>query len=181
MPFKSLVPPLVLGNPVLMKHAPSTPLCAEAIEKLFIDAGFDEGEYQNLFITNEQAERVLSDKRVRGVKFTGSTVGGKAVAEIAGRNMKQGCYELGGSDPFLVLDDADLDFAVDKAYISRMVNNAQACINAKRFILLDSVYDQFRDLLIEKLENNVKMGDPMDKAVTLGPLAIKRLTEGLRG
>ena len=88
MPFKSMIPPLILGNPILMKHAPSTPLCAEALEKLFVDAGFDEGEYQNLYITNEQAEKVLSDKRVRGVKFTGSTTGGKAVAEIAGRNMK---------------------------------------------------------------------------------------------
>jgi len=90
---------------------------------MFIDAGFDEGEYQNLYITNEQAEKVLSDKRVRGVKFTGSTQGGKAVAEIAGRNMKQGCYELGGSDPFIVLEDSNIEFAVNKAYISRMVNN----------------------------------------------------------
>jgi len=178
VPFKSMIPPLVLGNPILMKHAPSTPLCAEALEQLFVDAGFDDGEYQNLYITNEQAERVLADKRVRGVKFTGSTVGGKAVAEVAGRHMKQGCYELGGSDPFCVLEDADLKFAVEKAYASRMANNGQVCISAKRFIVLDSVYEEFRDLLIQKLEESVKMGDPMDKeGVTLGPLAIARLTE----
>ena len=164
-----------------MKHAPSTPLCAAAIEKLFIDAGFDDGEYANLFITNEEAEQVLSDKRVRGVKFTGSTRGGKAVAEIAGRNMKQGCFELGGSDPFIVLDDSDLNFAIEKAYISRMANNGQACINAKRLIIHEKLYDQFRDGMIEKIKASAKLGDPMDKEnVSVGPLAIKHLTEGLR-
>lgn len=148
---------------------------------MFIDAGFDQGEYQNLYITLEQAERVLSDKRVRGVKFTGSTDGGKAVAEIAGRSMKPGCYELGGSDPFIVLDDADMAFTIDKAYTSRMVNNGQACINAKRMIILDSVYDQFRDGLIDKIAKTAKLGDPMDKEVTVGPLALKHLTDKLRG
>jgi len=147
---------------------------------MFIDAGFDEGEYQNLYITNEQAEKVLSDKRVRGVKFTGSTPGGKAVAEIAGRNMKQGCYELGGSDPFIVLEDSNIEFAVNKAYISRMVNNGQACINAKRFIVHESIYQQFRDNLIEKIKTSTVIGDPMDTANTLGPLAIEHLTEKLR-
>ena len=123
VPFKSMIPPFVLGNPILMKHAPSCPLSAAALEQLFIDAGFDNGEYQNLYITNEQCDRVLSDPRVRGVKFTGSTGGGKAVAAVAGSNMKQGCYELGGSDPFCVLEDADLNLAVEKAYASRMANN----------------------------------------------------------
>jgi succinate-semialdehyde dehydrogenase/glutarate-semialdehyde dehydrogenase len=85
---------------------------------------------------------------VRGVKFTGSTAGGKQVAAIAGAHMKQGCYELGGSDPFIVLDDSDVQFAIDKAYVSRMVNNGQACINAKRFIIHSKIYDQFRDGLI---------------------------------
>lgn len=94
-----------------------------------------------MFIDNDQSEKVLSDKRIRGVKFTGSTRGGKQVAAIAGRNMKQGCYELGGSDPFIVLEDSDIPFAVEKGYISRMVNNGQACINAKRFIVHDQVYD----------------------------------------
>ena len=124
-----------------MKHAPSTPLCAEAIEKLFIDSGFDDGEYCNLYIDNDQSAQVIADKRIRGIKFTGSTRGGKQVAEIAGRNMKQACFELGGSDPFLVLDDSDIKFAVEKGYISRMANNGQACINAKRFIIHDSIYD----------------------------------------
>ena len=123
MPFKSALPPFVLGNPILMKHAPSTPLSAAAIEKLFIDAGFDDGEYSNLYITNEQSAKILGDPRIRGVKLTGSTQAGMAVAEIAGRHMKPGCYELGGSDAFIVLADSDLNLAIEKAYGSRMVNN----------------------------------------------------------
>ena len=106
-----------------MKHAPSTPICAEALETLFHDAGFVDGEYANLFITNEQSADVIADKRIRGIKFTGSTGGGMAVAAEAGKNMKPGCYELGGSDPFVVLSDSDMDLAIEKAYISRMVNN----------------------------------------------------------
>ena len=95
--------------------------------------------------------------------------------------MKPGCYELGGSDPFIVLDDSNLEFAIEKAYISRMANNGQACINAKRFLVHDAIYDDFRDGLIEKIKSSVTMGDPMDKdRVTLGPLAIKHLTDGLR-
>ena len=106
-----------------MKHAPSTPLSAAALEDLFIDAGFDDGEYANLYITNEQAAKVLGDPRIRGVKLTGSTQAGMAVAAIAGSHMKPGCYELGGSDAFIVLADSDLDLAIEKAYGSRMVNN----------------------------------------------------------
>ena len=94
--------------------------------------------------------------------------------------MKPGCFELGGSDPFIVLDDSDVNFAIEKAYISRMVNNGQACINAKRFLIHDSIYDEFRDGLIEKIKSTVVMGDPLEEHVTLGPLAIKHLTDGLR-
>lgn len=181
MPFKQCIQPLVLGNPVLLKGPPSTPLCSAAIEKMFEDAGFVDGEYQNLFITNEQAEKVISDRRVRGVKFTGSTTGGKIVASIAGQHMKPGCYELGGSCPFVVFDDSDIELAVEKAYISRMNNNAQACINAKRIIVMDNIYDKFRDALVEKIKSTVKLGDPMDKEnVTVGPLALARLTDQLR-
>ena len=100
------------------------------------------------------------------------------MAAVAGSHMKQGCYELGGSDPFIVLDDSDVQFAIDKAYVSRMVNNGQACINAKRFIIHSKIYDQFRDGLIQKIKESVRIGDPMDKdMITLGPLAIERLTE----
>lgn len=172
LPFKSMIPPLIIGNPILLKGAPSTPLCSNALEELFFDAGFDDGQFQNLYLTNQQTERVLCDKRVRAVKFTGSNRGGKAVAKIAGENMKPGCFELGGSDPFIVLEDTNLDLAIEKAFISRMANNGQACINAKRFIIHSTVYDQFRDGLVEKIKQSIRMGDPLDKQVTLGPLAI---------
>lgn len=148
MPFKSAIPPLVLGNPILLKHAPSTPLCAAALESLFHDSGFNDGEFANLYISNEEAAQVIADKRVRGIKFTGSVVGGSAVAAEAGKNMKPGCYELGGSDPFIVLSDADVYTAVDKAYKSRMGNNGQACSNAKRFIIQEDRYEEFRDRLM---------------------------------
>lgn len=141
MPIKSAIPPLVLGNPIVMKHAPSTPLSAQALEDIFMEAGFDDGEYANLYITNEQCADVIADPRIRGLKFTGSTDGGKAVAGVAGLAMKPGCYELGGSDAFIVMSDTDIDLAVEKAYVSRMVNNGQACINAKRFIIMENVYN----------------------------------------
>lgn len=141
----------------------------------------DEGEFATLFVSNEQAAKIIGDKRVRGVKFTGSTRGGKQVAEIAGRHMKQGCFELGGSDPFIVLEDTDLNFAIEKGYISRMANNGQACINAKRFIIHEKIYDQFVDGMKQKISQAAKLGDPLDKAgVTVGPLAIAHLTEELR-
>jgi len=180
MPFKSMIPPLALGNPILLKPAPMCPLTTAAMEDLFEDAGFTDGEFQVLYIDNEMSEKVLSDKRVRGVKFTGSTRGGKEVAAIAGRNMKQGCFELGGSDPFIVLEDSDIQLAVDKGYVSRMVNNGQACINAKRFIVHEEIYERFRDALIEKIKAETKMGDPLDPEMNLGPLADQKQAATLR-
>lgn len=172
MPFKSAIPPLVLGNPIIMKHAPSTPLCAKALEDMFLEAGFDDGEYANLYITNEQTAGVIADPRIRGLKFTGSTGGGKAVAGLAGLSMKPGCYELGGSDAFVVMSDTDINVAVQWAYIARMINNGQACTCSKRFIIMEDRYKEFRDALIAMIQKNTKMGDPMDQDnVTLGPLA----------
>lgn len=123
LPFKAALPPMVLGNSILMKHSPSTPLCAEALEEAFAEAGFGKGEYQNLFINNDQADQVMADYRIRAVKFTGSTAGGKVVASRCGFHMKKGCFELGGNDPFVVFKDADIEAAVDAAYKSRMGNS----------------------------------------------------------
>ena len=123
-----------------------------------------------MFVTEEQCSKIIADRRVRAVKFTGSTRGGKAVAVECAKNMKKGCFELGGNDPFVVLKDADMEKAVDAAYASRMVCNAQACINAKRFIVTSMVYDEFRDRLVEKIKSSTVMGDPMDPKVNLGPL-----------
>ena len=114
---------MVLGNSILLKHSPSTPLCAQAIQDAMNEAGWDKGEYQNCFITERQCQKVLADRRVRACKFTGSTEGGKKVAIECARNMKKGCFELGGSDPFVVLKDANMEAAVNAAYPSRMGNS----------------------------------------------------------
>ena len=138
------------------------------------EAGWDKGEYQNCFITERQCQKVLADRRVRACKFTGSTEGGKKVAIECARNMKKGCFELGGSDPFVVLKDANMEAAVNAAYPSRMGNSGQTCNNAKRFIITSSVYDEFRDRLIEKIKEKTVIGDPMDPRTNLGPLAMKQ-------
>lgn len=179
IPFKSAIPPLIMGNSILQKHAPSTPLCAQAIHEAMAEAGFGKGEFQNIFATEEQCEAILADRRVRACKFTGSTEGGKNVAVICAKHVKKGCFELGGSDPFIVLKDADMERAVNAAYISRMANSGQACINAKRFIITAPVYDEFRDRLLEKIKKETKIGDPNDRTTTLGPLAMQRQKDRL--
>ena len=111
---------------------------------------------------------------MRACKFTGSTKGGKEVAVLCAKHVKKGCFELGGSDPFVVLKDANMERAVDAAYASRMGNSGQACINAKRFIITAPVYDEFRDRLLEKIRKTAVIGDPMSPQVNVGPLALKR-------
>jgi len=165
---------MVLGNSIMLKHAESTPMTSVILEDMFVDAGFDNGEYQNMFISHDQAETVLSDYRVRALKFTGSTAAGKNLGAICGRNMKKTAFELGGNDPFVVLKEADLELAVNMGYASRMANNGQACINAKRFIIEDSVYDEFKDRLVNKIKDTTVIGDPMDPKVNLGPIAMER-------
>lgn len=144
------------------------------LEQMFIDAGFDNGEYQNMFISHEQADTVLSDYRVRALKFTGSTAAGKNLGMLCGKYMKKAAFELGGNDPFVVLKDADMELAVNMGYASRMANNGQACINAKRFIIEDSKYDEFRERLIAKIIDTTVIGDPMDPTVNLGPIVMER-------
>ena len=152
LPFKSVIPPMIMGNSILLKHSPSTPLCAQAIHDAMAEAGFGKGEYQNVFVTEDQCEKILADRRVRACKFTGSTEGGKNVAVLCAKHVKKGCFELGGSDPFVVLKDANMERAVEAAYKSRMIASGQACLNAKRFIITAPVYDEFRDRLLEKIK-----------------------------
>ena len=136
------------------------------------EACFGKGEYQNMFVTTDQCEKILADRRVRACKFTGSTAGGTKVAILCAKHVKKACFELGGSDPFVVLKDANMERAVDAAYASRMGNSGQACINAKRFIITAPVYDQFRDRLVEKIKSTAVLGDPMDPSTNVGPLAM---------
>jgi succinate-semialdehyde dehydrogenase/glutarate-semialdehyde dehydrogenase len=176
--FRFAAPALAAGNVTLLKHSPNTPRCARRIEQLVLQAGLPEGVVRNLFLTDDQAATAIADPRVRGVTFTGSTAGGKQVAAVAGAHMKPIVLELGGSDPFIVFDDADLDRALETAVTSRCLNNGQSCIAAKRFLVQGSVFDDFRDGLVERMRSLV-MGDPSEPGVQLGPLARRDLRDRL--
>jgi len=176
--FRFAAPALAAGNVTLLKHSPNTPRCARRIEQLVLEAGLPEGVVRNLFLTDGQAATAIADPRVRGVTFTGSTAGGKQVAAVAGAHMKPIVLELGGSDPFIVFDDADLDRALETAVTSRCLNNWHSCIAAKRFLVQGSVFDDFRDGLVERMRSLV-MGDPSEPGVQLGPLARRDLRDRL--
>jgi succinate-semialdehyde dehydrogenase / glutarate-semialdehyde dehydrogenase len=171
-------PNLAIGNPILLKHAPQCPESAEAIEQMFHDAGFPKDAYINIYATNEQIETVIADPRVRGVSLTGSERAGAAVAEIAGRNLKKVVLELGGSDPFILLATDDLDAAVESAVGARLENSGQACNAAKRFIVVDELYDQFLEKFTGAL-TAVKPGDPTSSETTVGPLSSALATDRL--
>ncbi|WP_006242587.1 NAD-dependent succinate-semialdehyde dehydrogenase [Mycolicibacterium tusciae] len=165
-------PNLVLGNTIVLKHAPQCPESAAALQQIFDDAGYPQGAYVNVYATNEQIADAIADPRVQGVSLTGSERAGAAVAEIAGRNLKKVVLELGGSDPFILLSSDDLDATVSAAIDGRFENTGQACNAAKRFIVADSVYDEF----LEKFTAKVK-----EKGEGLAPLsslaAAERLAE----
>ena len=144
-------PNLATGNTIVLKHAPQCPESAAALERIFLDAGFPEGAYVNVYATNEQVADVIADPRVQGVSLTGSERAGAAVAEIAGRHLKKVVLELGGSDPFVVLGSSDLDDTVDKAVAARLDNTGQACNAGKRFIVVEDLYDSFVEKFTAKM------------------------------
>ncbi len=173
-------PNLAIGNTILLKHAPQCPESAAAIETIYRDAGFPEGAYVNLYISNEQAATIVADPRVQGVSVTGSERAGAAVAENAGRNLKKVALELGGSDPFIVLSTDDLDATVAAAVEARLDNNGQACNAPKRFLVADGLYDAFVEKFAAAMAE-AKVGDPFADDTVLGPLsslaAAERLAE----
>ena len=171
-------PNLVIGNTILLKHAPQCPESAAAMEEIFHQAGFPKDAYINIYATNEQIKHVIEDPRVRGVSLTGSERAGAAVAEIAGRNLKKVVLELGGSDPFILLGTDDLDAAVESAVGARLENTGQACNAAKRFIVVDELYEPFLEKFTAAL-TAVKPGDPTSKDTTIGPLSSEIATERL--
>jgi succinate-semialdehyde dehydrogenase / glutarate-semialdehyde dehydrogenase len=171
-------PNLAIGNTILLKHAPQCPESAAAIEELFHEAGFPPDAYINIYATNEQIETVIADPRVRGVSLTGSERAGAAVAEIAGRNLKKVVLELGGSDPFILLSTDDLDSAVESAVGARLENTGQACNAAKRFIVVDDLYEPFLEKFTTAL-TAVKPSDPTSPDTTIGPLSSSTATERL--
>ena len=161
---------LMAGNVLVVKHAGCVPQCAIAFEKLLLDAGAPVGAYTNLLISHEQSERVIDDPRIKGVALTGGVAAGRLVAARAGQNMKKSVMELGGSDAFIVLDDADLDKTLPWAVWGRMYNAGQTCCAAKRFIVMEAVADRFLAKFKSALEV-LEPGDPMLEATTLGPLS----------
>src|SRR3954466_13573348 len=163
-------PNMVIGNTIVLKHAPQCPESAEAIQKLFAEAGFPEGAYENVYATNEQVEWVIADPRIRGVSVTGSERAGAAVAEIAGRNLKKVVLEMGGSDPFIVLGTDDLDQTVEDAVAARLDNAGQSCNAAKRMIVIDDLYEPFLEKFTAAL-TAVKQGDPRERGIECGPLS----------
>lgn len=169
---------LVAGNVVLLKHASNVPQCALKVEEMFRRAGFPEGVFQTLLVGPAAVEGIIADGRVRGVTLTGSDVAGSRVAEIAGRELKPAVMELGGSDPFVVLDDADLELAVSEGCRARNINAGQACIAAKRLIVVDEIADEFEAKLAGAVEE-LRVGDPLDPETQVGPLARQDLVEEL--
>ena len=172
-------PNLITGNTILLKHAPQCPESAAAIEQLHLDAGFPVGAYVNIFATNEQCAEIVADPRVLGVSLTGSERAGSAVAENAGKHLKKVVLELGGSDPFLLLATDDLVAAVQSAVDARLDNSGQACNGAKRFIIVDELYDAFLDKFGAAMAAVVP-GDPRDDATVVGPLSSLLAAERLQ-
>jgi succinate-semialdehyde dehydrogenase/glutarate-semialdehyde dehydrogenase len=176
-------PNLVVGNTILLKHAPQCPASAAAIQRIFDDAGFPAGAYTNIYASNDQVADLIADPRVQGVSVTGSERAGAAVAEIAGRNLKKVVLELGGSDPFILLSTDDLDGVVESAVAARLENAGQACNAAKRFVVASDLYEPFVDKLTAAL-TAVEPSDPSSPGAAMGPLssttAADRLDDQLR-
>lgn len=168
--FRFAAPALMAGNAGLLKHASNVPMCALAIEEIFHRAGFPKNIFRTLLINSNQVDKVIENPKVKASTLTGSEYAGSKVAEKSGKMLKKSVMELGGSDPFIVLEDADLDEATTVAVKARLLNNGQSCIAAKRFIVVENVLADFEKLFIEKM-GKIKVGDPMDKETELGPLA----------
>jgi len=168
--FRFLAPNLMAGNVGLLKHASNVPQCALAIEEVLVDAGFPKGCFQTLLISSSKVNMILDDERVKAATLTGSEEAGSKVAERSGKNLKKTVLELGGSDPFIVLKDADIEKAAKTGAKARMINNGQSCIAAKRFILEESIADKFLEIFKKEFEN-IKIGNPSDDAFDYGSMA----------
>ena len=169
---------IMAGNTVLLKHASNVFGCALAIEQLFIDAGFPENIFRSLLTGSATSKDIIAHPDVMAVTLTGSERAGQSVAMEAGRNLKKSVLELGGSDPYIILEDADIDLAVSCCGLSRMLNGGQVCIAAKRFIVVESIREEFEEKILQMM-NTYKMGNPLDADTNFGPMAKVKLRDEL--
>jgi succinate-semialdehyde dehydrogenase / glutarate-semialdehyde dehydrogenase len=176
--FRFAAPNLTAGNVGLLKHASNVPGCAMAIQEVFEEAGYPDGAFTSLLVGSDTVEDILGDDRLAAVTLTGSEPAGRAVAETAGNNLRKSVLELGGSDPFVVLPDADVEDAAKTGAQARCINNGQSCIAAKRFVVHDDVYDEFMDTFTDEMES-LTIGDPMDEDTDIGPQAREDLMNDL--
>jgi succinate-semialdehyde dehydrogenase / glutarate-semialdehyde dehydrogenase len=176
--FRAAAPTLMAGNAMILKHASNVCGCALAIEDVFTQAGFPEGLFRNIFTSSKDIGRVIEHPFIQAVTLTGSTHAGKAVASQAGSVVKKTVLELGGSDAYIILEDADLEKSVETCVASRLINGGQSCVSAKRFIVVESIAKKFEERFVEKMKSQ-KMGSPLEKDVTLGPLARHDLRDQL--
>ncbi len=176
--FRFTAPALMAGNAGILKHASNVSGCAIAIEEVFRESGFPENLFRTILVPSSQMEEVIKDEKIKAVTLTGSVPAGKAVAKTAGSVLKKTVMELGGSDPYVILEDADLEMAADTCVTARLINGGQSCIAAKRFIVVDKVYNEFEKLFVEKMKSK-KMGDPFDESNHIGPQASVSLRDEL--
>lgn len=169
---------LMVGNGVLLKHASAVTGSGKLLEQLFREAGLPDNLFTALIIDHDQSNAIIENDLVRGITLTGSTDAGKIVGELAGKHVKKAVLELGSNDAYIVLEDADLELAVKVCIQGRIYNNGETCIAAKRFIVVDAIYDQFRDAFVEAMKD-LRMGDPMDDSSQMGPMAREDLRETL--
>ncbi len=167
--FRFSIPTILAGNTILLKHASNVQGCSKIIEKLFYDSEFPEGVFQSLIISSDEIKKVISHQFVSAVTLTGSTEAGKSVGEIAGKYLKKTVLELGGNDPYIIFDDADIPKSVDACFEGRMLNGGQSCISAKRIIVMENVHQYFTELFVNRVKQ-IKMGDPTHDRTDLGTL-----------
>lgn len=176
--FRFLAPALMAGNTGILKHSSNVTGCALAIERLVTESGIPRNVFRSIVISSKDIKRVINNPKIKAVTLTGSTPAGRSVASAAGEALKKSVLELGGSDPYIILGDADVKSAARLCVASRLINAGQSCIGAKRFIAVDSVYDQFRDEFVH-LMTAAKYGDPLDPETSIGPLARADLRDEL--
>ena len=173
-----VAPNLMIGNTIVLKHSSSVPQCAQAFQDILDEVKAPKGIFTNIFLSSKKIEKLIENPKIQGACLTGSEKAGASLAEFAGKNIKKSVLELGGSDPFIVLEDADIDRATDLAIKGRFVNNGQSCVASKRFIVLEEVADEFLEKFTKKVEA-LKVGDPMNPETQLGPLSSEEALENL--